>query len=146
DPLAQLDADLEPPQSELKELQARFDAEERTALIQPLESWLSAYRKAYPDDAAVAGTLLGACAYHAGDFDRAYRAWSEVVREHPHHPIRHRARFNMIDPEAWPAGHHPDILGADPPGPEFRRPVVPYPEVRAQNLDAVATDPRYVRL
>jgi formylglycine-generating enzyme required for sulfatase activity len=146
DPLAKLDTDLEPPQVEMRDLEARFEAEERVTLIEPLERWLNEYRTRYPDDAAVAGTLLGAARYHAGDFEGAHQAWAEVVLEHPKHPIRHRAWFNMLDVEAWPAGRHVDVLGAPPPGPEFRRPVVPDPQIREENLRVVATDPRYVKL
>lgn len=145
DPLAELDRDLQPAQEELRALQARFDAEERVALVEELERWLEAYGEEYPNDAAVALTLLGAGRYHAGDYSGAQRAWGEVVEKHANHPIRHRAWFNMLDVEAWPAGRHSDVLGAPPPGPEFRRVTVPYEAERARNLDLVAADPRYLR-
>ena len=146
DPLARWVSGLAPAQEELRELEARFDAEERVSLIEPLELWLREHASDYPDDAAVALTLLGAGRYHAGDYDGAQHAWGEVVDKHANHPIRHRAWFNMLDVEAWPAGRHPDLLGAPPPGPEFRRVVIPDEDVRARNLEQVATDPRYVRM
>src|SRR5262249_15988008 len=103
-PLAKIDVDLESPQVALPDLQARVEAEERETLVAPLEAWLQQYGERYFDDAAVAGTLLGAARYHARDYDGAQRAWSEVWMNHPTHPIRHRAWFNMLDVEAWPAG------------------------------------------
>jgi len=102
--------------------------------------------RALPANARERLHLAAIAAVLADDYEGAKARLTEVLREHPKHPIRHRAWFNMIDVEAWPAGRHSDVIGAPPPGPEFRRPVVPYPEVRADNLERVATDPRYVRL
>jgi tetratricopeptide (TPR) repeat protein len=105
DPLARLDRDLEPPQLELRELQARFDAEERETLVQPLERWLDEFGQHYWDDAAVALTLLGSARYHAGDYDGAEAAWRDVWDNHPNHPIRHRAWYNLLDHEGSLAVH-----------------------------------------
>ena len=137
------DSEVSAAASDLAKLSDRFDHSARATLIKPLEEWLAKHAANEPDGAALARTMLGAARYHGGDYDGADRAWNEVLEHHPNHPLRHRARFNLLGGHAWPCGMHPDLLGATPPKAEVRAPEVPFPEVRAQNLAAIKGDERY---
>lgn len=140
-----LDAEeeLAPPQRELRDIEAEFEFGDKVALAEPLSAWIAKYGEAFPDEDAVARTMLGAALYHAGEYAAADKAWAEVLEMYPDHPVRHRAFLNRVDHQAWSVGRHPDLLGAEPPPLDYYEPVVPYPETRARNLELVRTDPRF---
>lgn len=144
DPAKSLAYDLsDPAQGSLAAIEERWRAGERVELREPLERWIAEHADSWHHGSAVAWTLLGAARYHAQDFAGADAAWSETIERHPDHPMRHRAIYNLLDPETWPFVTHPDIAGARHVKPGERSVVVPFPEVRARNLETVRTDPRY---
>ncbi len=68
------------------------------------------------DGIARALLLLGNVHYRRGEFGQARAAWRRLEDEHAAHPLRHRAHYNLLDPDNWPTPRHPDLDGHGSPG------------------------------
>ncbi len=74
-----------------------------------LEWWLQRFGPQNPDGTARALVLLGAYRSRLADADGARAAWQAVIDDHPHHPLRHRAYYNLLDHETWPTATMPEV-------------------------------------
>jgi formylglycine-generating enzyme required for sulfatase activity len=90
--------------------------------------------------------LLAGARCHSGDAAGAAAMWREVIARYPEHPLRHRAAYNLLEPEAFPTLPHPELARVPPPVIVPSNVVVPDPERRTRNLHLVQTDARYVHL
>jgi len=123
--------------------ETRFDPV-KASLVAELEAWLGEHAERFPHAAPLARLLLGGARAHAGDFVGARDAWQSVMDLFPEHPLRHRAAYNLIEPGGFPCLPHPELARV-PRAPIAQvGVVVPDAVVRARNLDAVRTDPRYL--
>ena len=142
--------DLPPPtlpgEIALAELRRRFEQGEKAALVGELEEWIDRFAAELPESAALARVLLGGARYHADDLAGANAAWEEVLRLHPHSPLRHRAYYNRVEQGSYPSVPHPDVIGHHPPSIVQRGIIVPDEARRRDNVAAVRTDPRYLAL
>lgn len=127
----------------LEERLAQGNEAEAGGLVTAVERWLADHAAGAPDAAPLAWLLLGQAWYVSGNFNRANQAWSELVRRFPEHPLRHRARYNMLDHGVWPEPAHPSLQHARLPGVGDTGVSVPFPDVRARNMEMVPSDPRY---
>ncbi len=127
-------------------LEARYDSDDKAGLVADLEAWLAQHADRLPGAAALARTLLAGALYYAGDLAGAQHHWQRIVDEHPDHPVRHRAAYNLIEPNAWPSPVHPELRDARHPDVAERGLIVPSPDLRAANLARVASDDRYVQV
>jgi formylglycine-generating enzyme required for sulfatase activity len=136
----------DPAQAALLALEERLTGageSEAVELAGALEGWLAEHGAGTPRAAPLAWLLLGQAWYLSGDFRRANEAWSELIRRFPDHPLRHRARYHMLDHGVWPEPAHPSLQRARLPGVRDAGVSVPFPEVRARNLEKVGSEPRY---
>jgi formylglycine-generating enzyme required for sulfatase activity len=141
-------AEDKPGEQQLRALWREFDLAlqaERPRLAPKLRAWIDAHAAQIPEGEAMALTLLGDCAYIAGDFAAAHTHWQEVVDRFPDHPVRHRAWFNLLDKTIWPEETHHAIRSCPLPPPSVATTGVPDSGVRTQNLHELATNPHYVR-
>jgi formylglycine-generating enzyme len=125
--------------------EARFD-DNKASLVPELERWLTQYGDRRTDAEANARLLLAGARYHAGNVEGATAMWRSVLELYPGHPLRHRAEYNLIEPEAFPTLPHPELAQVPPPSLVKLGIIVPDPEVRARNMDLVRTDPKYIHL
>ncbi len=115
-------------------------------LVGDLRAWIERHGSARSDADAWARVLLGGALANAGLFEQAGATWAEMVDLYPDHPLRHRAAFNLLEPDSSPRLPHPEIEGVArpflPPGALD----VPNPDRRAANLAAIETDSRYLEI
>jgi len=142
--------DLPPPtlpgEIALAALRQRFESGDKAALVGELEGWIATYAEELPESAALARVLLGGARYHADDLEGANAAWDEVLRLHPHSPLRHRAYYNRVEQGSFPSVPHPDVIDHAPPPLVQRGVIVPDAQVRERNLAAVREEARYLPL
>lgn len=117
---------------------------EKAALVPALEEWLAEYESTHPEGAALARVLLGGARAHAGDLEGARDAWQSVLDLYPDNALRHRAKYNLIEPRAFPCLPLPEVVGVRRPSAVERGIVVPDPERRRRHLAQVQTESRYV--
>ncbi len=145
DPLSQHYYDLaQPAHLSLAELQARWQAGERSSLIGPLEEWLEQHAD-WPHGCATATTLLGWAHQHAGHFVAANALLAEVIAKFTDHPIRHQARYSRLSAENWVIAENPFLEKVPLPQLGVNFPVSsPFEAARKQRVLDMRADPRYV--
>lgn len=126
----------------LRHLEARLHAGE--APLEALQAWRAAHEAEHPDGAVLARILEGAAWLGRGGIAEAEAAWLNVLQDFPDHPLRHRARYHLHDPDAWPTRNHPDVGRGR--GARAWPADVPDPARRAHQLHRLREDPRYRRL
>lgn len=118
----------------------------KAALVPELEEWLAEHEQTSNGYGALARVLLGGARAHAGDLEGARAAWRSVMELYPDHALRHRAKYNLIEPGAFPSLPLPDTVGVGRPSVVEAGIVVPDPARRTANLERVRADDRYLAL
>jgi formylglycine-generating enzyme required for sulfatase activity len=75
----------------------------------------------------------------------ARAAWRSVLELYQDHALRHRAKYNLIEPGAFPSLPLPETVGARRPSVVEAGIVEPDREGRRGNLERVQADPRYLK-
>ncbi len=118
----------------------------KAALVGDLQAWIERHGSERSDADAWARVLLGGALANAGFFEQASATWAEMVELYPNHPLRHRAAFNLLEPDSSPRLPHPEIEGVARPFVPAGALEVPDPGRRAANLAAIEADSRYLKL
>lgn len=119
---------------------------EKASLVPEIEEWLAEYERSNRGLAPLARVLLGGARAHAGDLEGARDAWRSVMELYPDDALMHRAKYNLIEPRAFPSLPLPDTVGAKRPSVVEAGIVVPDAARREENLARVRSDSRYVSL
>lgn len=118
---------------------------DKAALVPELEEWLAEHEQTQNGLGALARVLLGGARAHAGDMEGAREAWRSVLEQYPDHALRHRAKYNLIEPGAFPSLPLPETVGARRPSVVEAGIVEPDRSRRERNLEQVCSDARYLK-
>lgn len=117
---------------------------EKAGLVPELEDWLLEHEETHRALAPLARVLLGGARAHAGDMEGARAAWQSVLDRYPDSGLCHRAKYNLVEPHAFPSLPLNDTVGARRPSAVEAGIVVPDPRRREENLRRIRDDARYV--